>query len=110
MSDSTIEKALAEVSWCDLQLLGFAWIEDGRDLQLSLLHAGSGPYSSRTRSLICRWTSNLRVDLAYTESMGGYPLSWDVEFERTSQGGWKVFFDFAGTGGISFRCSELRLI
>jgi hypothetical protein len=96
---------IAELGWGDASLRGFAWENDGKDLRLFLIHA-SQPISE----LLCRWASDLRVDLNWhrpTNSTderpirrGGPLLTWTGRIEPTPGGRWLVLLDFASDGEI----------
>jgi hypothetical protein len=103
---------IRELGWGDASLFGFAWENDGKDLRLFLLHA-SLPISQ----LLCRWASDLRVDLTWHRPKdstderplrrGGPLLTWDGSIEPTRDGRWSVFLDFASDGEIRLECEEI---
>jgi hypothetical protein len=97
------ESELKAMGWCDVNLLGISWLNDGRDLALHF-EFGNGV----ERRLQCLWAAGVRVDLTNAEDCGGQALTWDATFERNGHG-WKVMFDFASTGTISLTCANLKL-
>ena len=105
MKDLTIEDQIARMSKSDLSLCGIAWINEGRDIVLSLLL----PPLDRKVRLVCRWASDLKVLLDFPVDAGSYPLSWDAELSRQENGCWNIMFDFASKGSISLTCTELLL-
>jgi hypothetical protein len=103
---------IGELGWGDATFLGFAWENDGKDLRLFLVHS-SLPISE----LLCRWASDLRIDLTChgpKDSTGERPIrrggaiqTWDSSIEPTPDGRWSVFLDFASAGEIRLECEEI---
>ncbi|RLB46345.1 MAG: hypothetical protein DRJ42_27865 [Deltaproteobacteria bacterium] len=102
------ESEIPKQPWSDVCLRGLSWTNEGRDLALAVRFPGSGPSSRRDMTLHCRWASNLHVALTFKENQGGFPLTWDVIFDRADCG-WKIELDFAGAGRIVLSCSEMEL-
>lgn len=100
---------ISDISWCDIDLIGFQWANGGRDLVLSLLPASPDRDAPETRILLCKWAAGLTVNLAFPGDHGRYPVTSDTVIEKTETGRWKIFFDFAGDGELSFTCSELAI-
>lgn len=103
----------SESNWCDVTLLGLRWIEDGRDLELTL-DVPVWKHERRVRTMCCRWAHEVHIDLSFDRKVGdipvgGCPFTWDVTAERTPNGGWSMLFDFASVGEIRFKCSEIEL-
>ncbi len=96
---------LRKLGWCDVQLLGWQWSADGRDLSLRLRFPADG---GRARELVCRWAAGLRSDLAFDERQGGPPLSWEGTLIKES-GRWTLQFDFASAGTLRVSCESLEL-
>lgn len=109
MSNATEELKFAATPWCDVELRAMSWVEGGRDLLLSLRLPPSEPEDRRNRLLRAHWATGLKANLSFVEKSGGYPLTWDVKFERIASKGWVVHFDFGGAGELSFRCVDLEL-
>jgi hypothetical protein len=93
--------------WCDVQLVGLAIPEGGRDLVLEFRGPEAEVETKGIRHLRCTWTDGLRVDLTHAPGTGGHPLSWDATFEPGDDGRWTVRLDFGSTGEIRFRCNEV---
>jgi hypothetical protein len=98
------ESELEVMGWCDVNLLGISWLNDGRDLALHLRFA-----KGVERHLHCLWAHGVRIDLTTAEDCLGEALTWDTTFERNALG-WKVMFDFASTGTIALMCTGLKLL
>ena len=110
-ANTLTELAFSKISWCDLELRTFGWTERGRDLLLTFQRpATASDESGQKRILCCHWVSNLKMDLSYGESNGGYPLTWDATLKCVSNGVWLVCFNFASTGELRFKCSGLELV
>jgi hypothetical protein len=100
---------VASLSWCDVALTGVTWSENGRDVILLLLPATPDREGLELRKMICKWTSELKMEISLGRLTGRYPMTWNVTFDRDSQNGWRVHFDFASNGMMSFRCSEIDI-
>jgi hypothetical protein len=109
MSENIVERQIADIPWCDVELRGIAWVENGRDLVLSLRLPPSEPEARRERLLRASWVRSFCMDLSFAETSGGCPVTWDVTIERTMPNEWSVRFDFGRVGELSFRCVELEL-
>ena len=71
------EDTIAEFALCDAGLLGIAWLERGRDLQLQLALA-----DRRIAKLTCVWVSGVNIDMKCAPHRAGLPLSWECRFEK----------------------------
>lgn len=105
MINLTMEDQIAGMNWCDVRLGGISWIEDGRDIVLSLLV----PPTDREIRLVCRWARGLRIALEFKMDTMGGSLSWDGEVKRGADGTWDLRFDFAETGSLSLVCEGLEI-
>jgi len=104
--NSTSEVDITTIAWCDVELHGLAWVEDGRDVIFRVREPGS----ERDRLVVCRWAEGLVVNLVFPPGQGGRPLTWDATFARGSDGSWSVALDFAHSGEIRLKCSEVELL
>lgn len=100
---------VAALGWCDLYLEGVAWTEDGRDLVFRLLLHAHGMGSRRRRVLVCRWSESVAIRLAMRSGHGGYPLTWNAEFDRLPDGRCAISFDFAGDGEVRLVCVDVEV-
>jgi hypothetical protein len=87
----------------DSQLIGFAWVEDGRDLSVRFRSA-----SGTTLLLEFAWAQDLRIELATAPNRGGFPLLWGASLASQDRL-FQVVFDFAGDGKISFVCNSVQV-
>ena len=97
------------VGWCDAELESLAWIEDGRDLQLHVSLAGGEAVCVRKR-VVYRWAERLSISLAFSDSCGGRPFSWEAIVDRLPDGRLSVAWDFASTGEIRLVCSSVEIL
>lgn len=102
------EIEIQQKSWTDVRLRSLSWTNDGRDLTFEMILPEDVPLSERNIALHCRWASNLNVALSFRENVGGFPLTWDITFNRVANS-WRVEFAFAGVGLVSLCCSEIEL-
>lgn len=101
----------ADEEWNDAIFSGFEWENDGKDLRLHLAH-GSKPIVG----LLCRWVSDLRVDLTWRTApqhgekaaprRGGSLLSISLTSTRVNNHRWSVYLDFGSDGHIEFECEN----
>jgi len=101
-----------ELGWSDANLFGLAWENDGKDLRLFLHHA-SLPISE----LLCRWASDLRIDLTWAPPKdstderpirrGGILQTCEGIIKPTHDGRWSLLLDFASAGEIRLECDEI---
>jgi len=110
MDRSRIEQQLADTPWCDVELRGVEWIDEGRGVVLTLRLPPSESEKQRDRVLRARWVTELTTTLSFAKRTCGHPLTWDVEFERDSTGEWLVRFDFGSVGELGFRCGDIELL
>jgi hypothetical protein len=110
MDVPSVEQQLAEITWCDVELRGISWADEGRDLILALRLPPSKRNELRERVLIAHWATQFTARLSFAERTGGYLLTWDAAFDRDSSGQWAVSFDFGSAGELSFRCSGFELV
>ena len=103
------DQDVRNMGWCDAELEGWAWINDGRDVVLNFRFLSDGGSETQVKQLHCRWARALRVNLLLGEDRGGMPTTWDARFSTMSDGSVDVLIDFAGVGTISLLCSELEL-
>jgi hypothetical protein len=109
MNHSQIEQQLADRQWTDVELRGLEWVDDGRGLALKLRLPPNELDTERDRVLHADWVTELATTFSYPRKTGGYPLTWDVAFERDTTGEWLVRFDFGSVGKLDFRCVDLAL-
>ncbi len=102
-------RGFANLGWCDLSLRSLAWVEGGRDLELTFLRPESAKSAGRVRIVRATWVGALQVSLEFPPNAGRCPLTWDASFEKQEDGRWSIEFDFAGDGRIAFQCSELSV-
>lgn len=91
-------------SWCDANLTGISWGNDGRDLILTWDRS-----NKPIGTLTCTWAHALKVDITMGVNEGGYPLTWDAEITQVSKSEWSLIFDFASQGIIKLKCTEIFL-
>lgn len=104
-------RGFANLGWCDLSLRSLAWVEGGRDLELTFLRPESAKSVERARIVRATWVGALQVSLEFPPNAGRYPLTWHASFERREDDErWSVEFDFAEDGRIAFQCSELSVV
>ena len=106
---SATEQQLADGPWCDVELRGISWVEEGRDLALTLRFPPSASAERRDKLMRAHWVTELTATLSLAKKTGGYPLTWDVEFEQSLTDEWLVRFDFGGVGELRFRCTSFEL-
>ena len=97
--------------WGDATFSGFMWENDGKDLRLHLAHA-----SKPITGLVCRWVSDLRVDLTWRSPQpfdgkpplrrGGSLLTIALTSEPANEHRWSVHLDFGADGHIQFECED----
>jgi len=97
------EKTVTQFSFCDASLLGFVWIEEGRDLEFRLKLA-----DERLARLTCVWVSDLSIRLAYEPHRADLSMSWDSRFIKAGQR-WHMVFEFPPEGRIELDCNEARI-
>lgn len=95
---------VAKSEWCDADLTGIIWIDNGRDLVLKW-----NTTNNSSRSLTCSWVSAIKIELISADNEGGYPLIWDAQFNQLPTGEWKLCFDFGSRGVIRLKCNEISL-
>ena len=105
MSDAMAE-LVEGMHWCDVRLVGFAWIEHDVSVVLTLRFLPD----ERTAYLLCRWARLVNIDLEFGEQNGGSPFTWEGSVKRDEQGTWRLAFDFASVGVLSLQCSELEFL
>ncbi len=88
------------MGWCDSQLMGHLWRNDGKDLWLDVVH-GAG----RRGVIKCTWAAELELAITYRANQGGPVLAWEVEFVREDRR-WSVRWDFGSNGTMSFTCEK----
>jgi hypothetical protein len=55
--------------------------------------------------LVFEWAMSVRVELDYRDVFS--LLSWEVTFKPIDDDRWRVSFDFARSGSISFECNKV---
>ncbi len=95
---------------CDVELLGFCWVEGGRDVEVQLRLPGSHPQKDREHKLVCRWASAVTVNLQIPEGRGGCPLTWDSSYFQDVDGSWLISFDCGTDGELRLRCLEVEVL
>lgn len=93
---------VAALPWGDVTLRGIRWRAEDAGMDLLIERPGEGETCLR-----CSWVSGFRTTLSFA---GGPPLSWDADFERLSDGRWRLRFDFAARGEFVVTCDEIELI
>jgi len=95
---------VANISWCDANLISFEWDNNGRDLILNWAR-NKKPIGVLT----CTWVRELKINIVMGENAGGNPLVWNAEMKGISGTKWILSFDFAAQGVIEFTCNEIFL-
>jgi hypothetical protein len=103
------EEDVQRAPWCDVELEGLSWTNEGRDMAFAIRFPDIVAVPSPRMTLHCRLASGLCVNITRRENVGGRLLTWTTMFERTDVG-WAVTFDFAADGRISLQCSEIELV
>lgn len=96
---------LRELDWSDLDLISFAWEENGRDLVLRFRVP-----NGRHRSVLCRWAERLEIALHHREGVGGYPMTWDASVTELPAGGYRLDFNFPSSGNIQLNCGSIEVL
>ena len=94
----------SKYSWCDAELLGIAWGNEGRDLIIKWKK-----HRNSIETLTCTWVHSITFNLQTSENEGGYPLTYEAKINEGEVNGWQVLFDFANRGLIEFKCNDLTL-
>jgi len=100
---------VVSIAWCDAELRGVAWVEDGRDVVFRVGLAGPEPAPDRERLVVCRWAEGLVLNVTMPSGHGGQPMTWDATFHRRDDDRWSVVIDFAHRGKIRLTCSEVDI-
>src|SRR5687767_10900417 len=97
---------LLEEGLGDYFLIGFRWVNEGRNLILDFDSPDDEAFS-----LKFVWVSRLEIDMEFGE-FGGVPLLWESKFQRQENKSWLVDLDFGGApkGGIQFNCDDVELV
>jgi hypothetical protein len=103
-----VDQLVSETRWSDALLRGLRWVHDGRDLELALRLGSRESAVPAEVVLLAEWVSELRIHVSFEPNRGGYPMTWDATFARSSQQ-WRVRLDFGLLGEMSFCCNELKM-
>ncbi len=93
---------LRKITTSDLSLVGIEWVENGRDIELTF-EIGEKQFCS----FICKWASNIKINLKTKINEGGNPFTWDIYLKQTEENSFDVQFDFASNGEVFIACNEL---
>lgn len=86
----------------DVILQSIEWINDGRDIELTV---SIPPPQSPLYRLRFHWVTRLRMTIDNAQC-GGLLMTFDNEYARF-QDGWFVNYNFASAGEISFNCNDI---
>ena len=100
------ETTLSLLLRSDMELLGFSWVEEGRDVEIHLRLPGTDPRGERDCALICQWATGVTVKLGLAKDRGGRLLTWDATYVREPSGTWLIRLDFGADGELCLSCSE----
>ena len=92
----------------DARLIGLEWGDDG-DVRLSLWPAGTE--SDKLIVLLCRWSTDVRINLDFG-NLSGPPLLWEAHLAVLETKRWRLVLDFGGSpsGAIELECNGVELI
>ncbi len=103
------------LDWNDANFYGFAWCNDGKDLELFLSHA-----SENISGLMCSWVSNLIINLQWQKEpnvpdvsgakVGGPLLIVSAGFNFDMESQFSVHLNFGSNGELSFECCAIKVL
>jgi len=98
---------IAALRLCDAVLLGMAWDALTSDFRVALQLG-----DKKHVTLVFRWASDLRIDLAFPRTplgvrRAGPAMTSDVAFSHLDCNRWKAVFDFGSQGVIQLEFDDV---
>lgn len=97
------------LGWCDCELEGIAWAEEGRDLLLTVRVQTPPNTNGIRRVMRCCWADQIKINLIQRAGRAGQPLSWDAFVHDLPDGRVSLHFDFASMGDVRLCCNEIEV-